>query len=81
MLERDGEDLSATAGRSYLQVMDEVRAAMAEHPGYRLLLVGHSMGAGTAAILTMMCATCLHNELQPHLSEAVIAPCLPPSKA
>lgn len=39
------------------QVMDEVRAAMAAHPGYRLLLVGHSMGAGTAAILTMMCAT------------------------
>ena len=37
--------------------MDEVRAAMADHPGYRLLLVGHSMGAGTAAILTMMCAT------------------------
>jgi pimeloyl-ACP methyl ester carboxylesterase len=39
-----------------LQVMDEVRAAMADHPGYRLLVVGHSMGAGTAAILTMMCA-------------------------
>ena len=44
-------------GFSNLQVMDEVRAAMADHPGYRLLLVGHSMGAGTAAILTMMCDT------------------------
>lgn len=36
------------------QVMDEVRAALAANPGYRLQLVGHSMGAGTAAILTMM---------------------------
>lgn len=36
------------------QVMDELRAALLTNPGFRLQLVGHSMGAGTAAILTMM---------------------------
>eukprot|EP00208_Stichococcus_sp_RCC1054_P008688 CAMPEP_0206152198 /NCGR_PEP_ID=MMETSP1473-20131121/39206_1 /ASSEMBLY_ACC=CAM_ASM_001109 /TAXON_ID=1461547 /ORGANISM="Stichococcus sp, Strain RCC1054" /LENGTH=723 /DNA_ID=CAMNT_0053549757 /DNA_START=675 /DNA_END=2843 /DNA_ORIENTATION=+ len=36
------------------QVMDDLRAAMAANPDMRLQLVGHSMGAGCAAILTMM---------------------------
>lgn len=38
------------------QVIDDLRAAAAANPGMRLQLVGHSMGAGCAAILAMMCA-------------------------
>lgn len=51
---------AADANKHFIaQVMDEVRAALAANPGYRLQLVGHSMGAGTAAILTMMCVSYL----------------------
>ena len=38
------------------QVVDDLREALAANPKMRLQLVGHSMGGGTAAILTMMCA-------------------------
>ena len=42
-------------------IKGEVSAALhnarASQPNYALTLVGHSMGAGTAAMLTMMCAT------------------------
>jgi pimeloyl-ACP methyl ester carboxylesterase len=51
---------------------------MADHPGYRLLLVGHSMGAGTAAILTMMCAAAPNaalDESLPTLVAASLVPC------
>ena len=37
------------------QVVAALREARAAEPGYGLTLVGHSMGAGTAAMLTMMC--------------------------
>lgn len=36
------------------QVLDDLRKHMALNPGMRLQLVGHSMGGGCAAILTMM---------------------------
>jgi len=36
------------------QVMDQLEAALLANPGYKLYLVGHSLGGGTAAMLTMM---------------------------
>lgn len=36
------------------QVLEKLRVHMAANPGMRLQLVGHSMGGGCAAILTMM---------------------------
>lgn len=48
---------AAEGGPRWLpQVIDDLRAAAAANPGMRLQLVGHSMGAGCAAILAMMCA-------------------------
>jgi pimeloyl-ACP methyl ester carboxylesterase len=35
-------------------VVADLKAAMESRPGYRLLIVGHSLGGGTAAMLTMM---------------------------
>jgi len=37
------------------EVSAALRNARASQPDYALTLVGHSMGAGTAAMLTMMC--------------------------
>lgn len=31
-----------------------VRRTLKKHPGYKLMLLGHSLGAGTAAILSVM---------------------------
>ena len=31
--------------------LKSVRAILDEHPGYRLVLTGHSLGAGTACLL------------------------------
>ena len=39
------------------EVSAALRDARATQPDYALTLVGHSMGAGTAAMLTMMCAS------------------------
>lgn len=39
------------------EVSTALRNARTLQPDYALTLVGHSMGAGTAAMLTMMCAT------------------------
>ncbi|GFR41943.1 hypothetical protein Agub_g2737, partial [Astrephomene gubernaculifera] len=36
------------------QVAPLLRGALREHPGYQLRIVGHSMGGGTAVLLTMM---------------------------
>ena len=38
------------------EVSAALRDARAAQPDFALTLVGHSMGAGTAAMLTMMCA-------------------------
>ena len=34
----------------------QLQQAMADNPGYQLRIIGHSLGGGTAAIATMMCA-------------------------
>ena len=45
------------AARWILQeTVEPLKAALAESPGFRLRIVGHSLGAGAAALLTMMCA-------------------------
>jgi len=45
------------AARWILQeTVEPLKAALAEHPTFRLRIVGHSLGAGAAALLTMMCA-------------------------
>ena len=36
------------------EISENVKEAMESRPGYRLLIVGHSLGGGTAAMLTMM---------------------------
>ena len=36
------------------QLMGTLQQAMRDHPGYQLKIVGHSLGGGTAAMLTMM---------------------------
>lgn len=36
------------------QLTGELEAALAANPGYKLYIVGHSLGGGTAAMLTMM---------------------------
>jgi hypothetical protein len=38
------------------QTTAELAAALRDSPGYALRIVGHSLGGGTAALLTMMCA-------------------------
>jgi alpha-beta hydrolase superfamily lysophospholipase len=49
------EDARARQGELlWVQVLDDLRKHMALNPGMRLQLVGHSMGGGCAAILTMM---------------------------
>ena len=40
-------------------VMPTVRAALSSHPGYRLVLTGHSLGGGLAALLAMLLGTTL----------------------
>jgi alpha-beta hydrolase superfamily lysophospholipase len=37
-----------------VQVTPTLKAALHDNPGYTLKVVGHSMGAGTAAMATMM---------------------------
>lgn len=37
------------------QTAGELSQALADSPGYALRIVGHSLGGGTAAMLTMMC--------------------------
>ena len=34
----------------------QLHQALADNPGYCLRVIGHSLGGGTAAIATMMCA-------------------------
>ncbi len=46
------------AGARWLmhETAQPLRDALAENPGYCCKIVGHSLGGGTAAMLTMMCA-------------------------
>ncbi len=46
------------AGARWLlqETIQPLRNALADNPGYRCKIVGHSLGGGTAAMLTMMCA-------------------------
>ena len=45
------------AARWILQeTLEPLKAALAEYPSFQLRIVGHSLGAGAAALLTMMCA-------------------------
>ena len=37
---------------SVVQTREKLRAALLANPGFALKIVGHSLGAGTAAILT-----------------------------
>ena len=43
------------------QTKDRLEEAMTECPGYHLQVVGHSLGAGTAALLTTRSAFCIGN--------------------
>ena len=36
------------------QLSGTMREALADHPGYKLKVIGHSLGGGTAAMRTMM---------------------------
>ena len=38
-----------------VQTREKLRAALLANPGFALKIVGHSLGAGTAAILTTRC--------------------------
>ena len=46
----------AAARWIYRQAKPVLEEFLAEHPGWKLRLVGHSLGGGTAALLCMMCA-------------------------
>lgn len=46
----------AAARWIYKQARPVLDAFLREHPAWRLRLVGHSLGGGTAALLCMMCA-------------------------
>ena len=39
---------------------NELQEALAASPGFKLKIIGHSLGGGTAAIATMMYALCSH---------------------
>ncbi len=46
------------AARWILQeTVEPLKVALAKHPTFRLRIVGHSLGAGAAALLTMMYAS------------------------
>ena len=36
------------------QLAGPMKQALKDHPGYKLKVIGHSLGGGTAAMLTMM---------------------------
>ena len=36
------------------QLSGTMKQALTDHPGYKLKVIGHSLGGGTAAMLTMM---------------------------
>lgn len=57
------------AGARWLmqETAQPLREALADNPGYSCKIVGHSLGGGTAAMLTMMCAT--HAMTMPAVNE------------
>lgn len=73
------------AGARWLmhESVQHLRDALKENPGYGLKVVGHSLGGGTAAMLTMMCvpeAVSHVDILQPLLLLALACPPEPLSR-
>lgn len=46
----------AAARWNITQTIEHLRAALQDNPGFQLKIIGHSLGGGTAALFTMMCA-------------------------
>eukprot|EP00850_Spirogloea_muscicola_P023442 SM000357S13383 [mRNA] locus=s357:20987:24466:+ [translate_table: standard] len=67
---QDGYAHSGMLGSAKWLLREEVpgvRQLLAENKGYDLVITGHSLGAGTAALLTMMLRL-------PHLSDSIASP-------
>jgi len=48
------EGIAASARNVLLRIEADLRAALAEHPTYKLVLTGHSLGGGTAILATYL---------------------------